>query len=120
MLDTAEENASSGFDIPFFNVPKEFVDYPEECPPLTSIELMVYVVLYRYVATGGESSPSYTKIASAARCSRRSAIRAISKLEEFGLLSKENEYNSDDGDLCNHYTLFLPSQIQAEKKVTAE
>lgn len=117
MHDTAERHAGSGWDNPFFNVPKEFLDYPEECPPLTSIELMVYVVLCRYV---GESSPSYTKVASATRCSRRSAIRAISKLEEFGLLSKEYEYNSDEGDLCNRYTLFVPSQIQAEKNVTAE
>ena len=106
---------SGAWKDPFFRVPNELVDYPEEHPPLTTLEKLVYVVLLRYANSDGQAWPRYSKIAEAASCSRASAIRAISGLCLSGLVLK-TPVIIEGIQHSNHYVVFLPSHLRAARE----
>lgn len=106
---------SGAWKDPFFRVPNELVDYPEEHPPLTTLEKLVYVVLLRYANSDGQAWPRYSKIAEAASCSRASAIRAISGLCSSGLVLK-TPVIIEGIQHSNHYVVFLPSHLRAARE----
>lgn len=97
---------------PFFRLPNEVIDHPEDCPPLTTTELAVFIVLCRYGNNDGSAFPSYQKIADGARCSRRAAIRAVARLEEVGLLKKKSQFSESGDATSNLYEIYLPSQLR--------
>lgn len=100
---------------PFFRVPNELIDHPEEEPLLSTVETLVYLVLCRYANKDGQAWPRYQRIADGARCSRRSAIRAVARLEEAGLLLKTHVFSPTGEYTSNHYVVYLPSQVRAAR-----
>lgn len=59
---------------------------------LNAFEIAVYVVLCGYASNQDNSCfPSYRILAERAGCSRRTAIRTISRLEELGYIEKRNQ-----------------------------
>ena len=100
---------------PFFRVPNELIDHPEEEPKLSTVETLVYLVLCRYANKDGQAWPRYQRIADGARCSRRSAIRAVARLEEAGLLLKTHVFSPTGEYTSNHYVVYLPSQVRAAR-----
>ena len=100
---------------PFFRVPNELIDHPEEEPKLSTVETLVYLVLCRYANKDGQAWPRYQRIADGARCSRRSAIRAVARLEEAGLLLKSHVFSPTGEYTSNHYVVYLPSQVRAAR-----
>ena len=100
---------------PFFRVPNELIDHPEVEPILSTVETLVYLVLCRYANKDGQAWPRYQRIADGARCSRRSAIRAVARLEEAGLLLKTHVFSPTGEYTSNHYVVYLPSQVRAAR-----
>jgi hypothetical protein len=98
-----------------FVVPTEILDVEE----LDVYEKMVYMVLRSY-ANGQDDTafPSYETIAKKGSMGRKKAIQCIKKLEEMGLVVKEERKMVKNGSIVNTsnlYTIKRPAEVVSEK-----
>jgi hypothetical protein len=73
----------------------------------SAVEIACYVSLVSFADEAGKCFPSYESVADRAKCSRRTAIRAIQRLEQEGLVAIESRVRKSGGDSSNGF--FLPS-----------
>lgn len=66
---------------------------------------LVYVAIASFVRPGQATFPSYNRLASTVKKSRRTVIRAVQDLEAAGFLRKEAAIRDDGGYTSNRYTL---------------
>jgi hypothetical protein len=97
-----------------FVVPTEILDVE-----LDVYEKMVYMVLRSY-ANGQDDTafPSYETIAKKGSMGRKKAIQCIKKLEEMGLVVKEERKMVKNGSIVNTsnlYTIKRPAEVVSEK-----
>jgi hypothetical protein len=98
-----------------FVVPTEILDMEE----LDVYEKMTYMVLRSY-ANGQDDTafPSYSTIAEKGSMGRKKAIECVKKLEELGLIVKEERKMVKNGSIVNTsnlYTIRRPAEVVSEK-----
>ena len=68
---------------------------------LTVYEKVVYSVLCAYKNNqDGTCFPSHKTIAQKANCSLRKAIEVINRLEQYGLVEKQHQFNAKGEQVC--------------------
>jgi predicted transcriptional regulator len=85
----------------FFWSPDSIIDRTD----LSMKEKMCYMVLSRMANKSGQCFPSYRKIAEKMSCCRKTAMRAIYKLVELGLVVIKRQHRADGGWTSNLYSI---------------
>lgn len=73
---------------------------------LTAYEIAVYVVLCGYASSTDKTCfPSYSTLGAKAGCSRCTAIRAVTRLEELGFILKQGQTSKKGDPTSNRYLI---------------
>lgn len=88
----------------------------QPCP--NSLSKLILLMLANYASAENTSYPSYKHLAKICECSERSAMRAIKKLEDVGLLKINPRYTDDGKQTSNIFTLLVGGDNQDTVGVT--
>ena len=104
--------------MPFFMIDNRVID--EMGAELGPQAIAAYNVIVRYAngSTGKDSFPSYKTIGDKSGMARSTAVKAVDKLVELGLVKKEARTNHK-GQASNHYTVIDLSQVSPGNGLTS-
>jgi len=78
---------------------------------LSTLQKLVYIYFYRRANGNGQSTPAYNSIAEDCGCYRSSAIEAVNKLDNIGLVIKHKHKRQNGSDTSNMYVIFPPDAV---------
>jgi hypothetical protein len=95
-----------GWTSNFFQVPNGIYDLP-----ISSCAKAVYIYLCRCADRDGQSFPSYMTIGGAIGWGRTKVAEALSELEAYGLLIRQEQYKENGSRDSNLYTIVHPDDV---------